>query len=122
LIASCQAKTPDFLDLEFSSMFTCLCSQSGSFVPTVWDGAWSTCLEWASTAEPSEYSLFGPSGNGQLVTTMCEQFATNTSGFPGTTAPPTPVTTSPTKSSEAGYAAIVHMVGTKLHKMAEMNY
>lgn len=91
--STCLASTPSFEQLEFSSMQTCLCSTSGSAVPTRYDGFWSGCLEYLSTADPLSYSsLLAPTNGQSLVSTPCEYFATNPGAFPSTSLPPTPTT------------------------------
>jgi len=79
IISSCEASTPGFTNLAFSSQATCLCSTSGTFAPGVYDGYWSTCLAWASTASPGEYSQLGPTGGGDVVRTPCQSYAASTS-------------------------------------------
>jgi len=79
IISYCEASTPGFTNLAFSSQATCLCSTSGTFAPGVYDGYWSTCLAWASTASPGEYSEFGPTGGGDVVRTPCQNYAASTS-------------------------------------------
>jgi hypothetical protein len=88
--STCAAATPDFAQLEFSSQYSCLCFTSGTFVPQIFDGFWSTCLAFESTNAPEEYSLFGPTGGGDVVRTPCQLYATSTAGFPTTSLPPTP--------------------------------
>jgi hypothetical protein len=88
--SQCVASTPDWNDLDFSSQLSCVCYTSGTFAPQVWDGYWSTCLAWISTANPSEYSLLGPTGGGVVVRTPCADYITNSGAFPSTTLPPTP--------------------------------
>jgi hypothetical protein len=100
ILNSCEAVTPDFIDLDFSSQSSCLCSANGTHAPTVYDGFLSTCLAWVSTANPAEYSLVGQNSGRDVVRTPCERFATDTSGFPTTQLPATPTTgTLPSKTA-----------------------
>jgi hypothetical protein len=102
--STCAASTPDFNNLEFSSQYSCLCFTSGTFVPQRFDGFWSTCLAYVSTADPEEYSQFGPTGGGDAVRTPCQRYASSTAGFPATTLPPTPGV-SPTSGASASAAS-----------------
>jgi hypothetical protein len=112
VFSTCAAATPTFQQLEFSSMETCLCSTSGSAVPTRYDGFWSGCLGYLSTAFPESYSSLLAPTNGQTpVSTPCADFATNPSAFPSTSLPPTPATgtqgssaATASKSSSGGMA------------------
>jgi hypothetical protein len=93
IISTCEASTPGFLNLEFSSMFTCLCSSSGKLAPSVYDGFYSTCLAWVSTASPAEYSNFEATPGEDPVRTPCQYFVqSGSTAFPTTSLPPTPST------------------------------
>lgn len=90
--STCAASTPNWDQLEFSSQFSCACFTNGTLAPTIWDGYWSTCLAWLSTASPSEYSLLGPTGGGNAARTPCELYLSSSAAFPTTSLPPTPGT------------------------------
>lgn len=92
--SNCVAATPDFEQLEFSSQSSCLCSVNGEYAPTVYDNFFSTCAAWASTADPSEYSVVFEISGKPVVRTPCQYFATRPGAFPTTTGMTTTQTSS----------------------------
>jgi hypothetical protein len=112
VLSSCSVATPTFFQLEFSSMATCLCSNSSSPIPNRYDGFWSGCLAYLSTAVPESYSaLLAPTNGKTLVSTPCAELVTSPSAFPSTSLPPVPaassqssVTATSSKSSSAEIA------------------
>lgn len=84
IFQSCEAATPGFDNLCFHDQQSCLCSTSGTWAPSYYDNYWSSCLSWLETAEPSEYSLLGPSTNGVVQSRKCQTWAelTATGGTP----------------------------------------
>jgi hypothetical protein len=84
IIEVCQASTPGFNNLCFHDMQSCLCSTSGTWAPSFYDNYWSSCLEWASTADPPEYSALGPDANGVVQSRVCQTWGelTATGGTP----------------------------------------
>lgn len=80
----CAASSPGFTNLCFHQQQSCLCSASGKWAGPVFDNHWSSCLAWAETANPSEYSLFGPNTDGVVQSRKCQTFSelTATGGTP----------------------------------------
>ena len=72
ILEDCEAATPGFDNLCFHDQQKCLCSTSGTWAPTIYDDYWSSCLGWASTADPSHYSLLEPSGNRVVQSRKCQ--------------------------------------------------
>lgn len=56
----------------------------------MWDGYWSTCLAWLSTAMPDEYNMVGQVNGTDVIRTPCEHYSTKSSAFPTTTLPRPP--------------------------------
>lgn len=84
IFESCEAVTPGFDNLCFHDQQSCLCSTSGTWAPSYFDNYWSSCLSWAETVNPSEYSLLGPNTNGVVQSRKCQTWAelTATGGVP----------------------------------------
>lgn len=84
IFESCEAVTPGFDNLCFHDQQSCLCSTSGTWAPSYFDNYWSSCLSWAETDDPSEYSLLGPNTNGVVQSRKCQTWAelTATGGTP----------------------------------------
>jgi hypothetical protein len=84
MVENCEGSTPGFDNLCWHDMQKCLCSTSGTWAPTIFDNFWSSCLAWASTADPSQYSLLGPQTNGVVQSRKCQTWAefTATGGIP----------------------------------------
>jgi hypothetical protein len=84
IFESCEAVTPGFDNLCFHDQQSCLCSTSGIWAPSYYDNYWSSCLSWAETVDPSEYSLLGPNTNGIVQSRKCQTWAelTATGGTP----------------------------------------
>jgi len=57
LFSACSAATPGLFDMDSTDIAGCLCYSSTSWIPDVFDGAVSSCADYASTALPqAEYS------------------------------------------------------------------
>jgi hypothetical protein len=52
----CSSVSPGFLSMAPSRQAPCLCYSSTAWVPTIFDGAVSTCASYARTADPADYS------------------------------------------------------------------
>jgi len=57
-ISICDSLSPGFESLDPTSQAPCLCYDSRSWVPTIFDDAVTSCGSFVSTAIPSDYSLF----------------------------------------------------------------
>ncbi|KAJ9607835.1 hypothetical protein H2200_007914 [Cladophialophora chaetospira] len=55
-LLACEDQTPGFSTEPFTAKASCLCYSGGTFQPDLYDGMYSTCLAYLSTAEPSDYS------------------------------------------------------------------
>lgn len=53
---SCQNQSLGFATASFSDQASCLCYQAGTFNATIYDGAWATCLAYASPTSPALYT------------------------------------------------------------------
>jgi hypothetical protein len=84
ILSGCEAATPGFDNLCFHDQQSCLCSTSGTWAPDYYDDYWSSCLAWASSSDPSEYSLLGPQTNGVVQSRKCQSWGqlTATGGTP----------------------------------------
>jgi hypothetical protein len=84
IFENCEASTPGFANLCFHNQQSCLCSTAGTWAPSFFDNYWSSCLAWASTADPSQYSLLGPHTNGDVQSRKCQTWNafTATGGIP----------------------------------------
>ena len=94
---SCKVKTPEFDNLSFSDLQSCLCTIDGKAAPSVYDDYFSGCLMYASVFYPDEYAILPPSGatgfSGMvdsrtlLGSRPCESWAQITSTRTGATTP-----------------------------------
>ncbi|EPE30722.1 hypothetical protein GLAREA_03689 [Glarea lozoyensis ATCC 20868] len=55
-ISICESFSPGFLTFAPSSQAPCLCYSSGTWNPNFFDGAISTCVSYAKSASPTDYS------------------------------------------------------------------
>jgi hypothetical protein len=65
-IYSCSAETSQFISLDYSSQASCLCYSSGTWVPDAFDGFYSHCYSYYSTASPN----MTVAGNGGVCTSV----------------------------------------------------
>ena len=56
ILLSCSASVPSFSALPFSVEASCLCYESSTYAPTIYDNYWASCLNYFSTASPTLYS------------------------------------------------------------------
>ncbi|TVY54608.1 hypothetical protein LCER1_G004332 [Lachnellula cervina] len=56
----CSSVSPGFLSMAPSRQAPCLCYSSTAWIPSAFDGAVSTCAEYAMTADPQDYSAIAP--------------------------------------------------------------
>ena len=56
-ISSCEAETAGFATMPFRSQAGCLCYDSTKYRPGVFDGSFSTCVEYVSSAELTIYGI-----------------------------------------------------------------
>ena len=59
---SCKINTPEFDDLSFSDLQSCLCTVDGKAAPSIYDNYYSGCLLYNSVFDPAEYSALPPIG------------------------------------------------------------
>ena len=118
-ISICNSLTPGFVSLtDFSLQAPCLCYSSTSWAPSIYDGYHSSCLNWYSTADPSDYFSITAEGTAPPVTAPCQKVGDVVAAFssyeatvsqnattsPSTTtsvATTTSATTSPTATTSA---------------------
>ncbi|KAL8949903.1 MAG: hypothetical protein Q9222_004028 [Ikaeria aurantiellina] len=109
-IEACESATPGFdYIIYWTSQASCFCYDSGTYRPSSFDGYYSSCLGYLSTADPDTYSSLTV-GNDEAISTPCASVgnvrATSRSGFgntPSRTATPAPTAdsgaTAPTSTS-----------------------
>lgn len=55
-VSACEVATSGFDNLDATAQASCLCyDTANSYIPSVFDGAWSSCAAYASTADTSDY-------------------------------------------------------------------
>jgi hypothetical protein len=87
MVDSCGSQTPGFLTAPFNSKTGCLCYLSGTYQPNIYDGAYSNCLGYLSTADPSAYANITASHTGSIDLAPCinANVSTTPSSTPATT-------------------------------------
>jgi hypothetical protein len=102
--SSCDAQIPGFATEAISAEENCLCFTSGTYAPSIFDGYWSSCLNYYSTASPEIYSssLGGDAG----VRSPCALFVPTAAGTASTALPTTAAATTTMASSGAGVTSI----------------
>jgi hypothetical protein len=87
MVDSCGSQTPGFSTAPFNSKAGCLCYQSGTYQPNLYDGAYSNCLGYLSTADPSGYDSITASHTGSIDLAPCinANVSTTPSSTPTTT-------------------------------------
>lgn len=87
MVGSCGSQTPSFLTAPFNSQAGCLCYLSGTYQPNIYDGAYSNCLGYLSTADPSGYANITASYTGSIDLAPCinANVSTTPSSTPATT-------------------------------------
>lgn len=108
ILENCEAATPGFDNLCFHYQQACFCSTSGTWAPSIYDDYWSSCLAWASTANPSYYSDLGPGTNGVVQSRKCQTWEqlTATGGTPSDCLTSPSNTLSPTSLAPARASSI----------------
>lgn len=113
----CEGVSPGFDNLATSLQAPCLCYSSSSWAPSIFDDAIKTCADFASTADPENYSdlahfegfctfagdvLKTPAAKSASTTSVAAK-STPSSTASVTTAPPTtsPPTTSPPSTASS---------------------
>jgi hypothetical protein len=69
ILLSCSASIPSFSALPFSVEASCLCYESSTYAPTIYDNYWASCLNYFSTASPALYS--SSLGGDAILRTPC---------------------------------------------------
>jgi hypothetical protein len=98
---SCSNKISSFTDLSFTDEASCLCYTSSTYAPFIFDGYWSQCLLYYSTASPTFYSSLG---GDTLTRTPCAAAGNVASG------PVAAATTTP--SSAAATSSIISSINS----------
>ena len=68
---NCESQTPGFTNEPFTSAASCLCYSSETYVGSIYDGYYSSCLTYLSTGDPSEYSQIQASAGGAITNRPC---------------------------------------------------
>ena len=58
ILSSCESATSNFDHLAGTLQAECLCYSGSSWAPSLFDGPWSSCAAWATTADVSDYPGF----------------------------------------------------------------
>jgi hypothetical protein len=109
VVLSCESETPGFASAPFTEKASCLCYSSGTYQGSFYDGAFSTCLAYVSTADPAEYANFTAGFTGSIDVAPCSHSGDMSQSQRGSTASTTyightsteasvPVSTAPTPS------------------------
>ncbi|OQV00955.1 hypothetical protein CLAIMM_06386 [Cladophialophora immunda] len=75
IVLACENETPGFSTEAFGQQASCLCYSNGTYQPDLYDGMFSGCLAYLSTADPSEYSSIV---TGSVDLAPCKNVATTT--------------------------------------------
>ncbi|KIW27935.1 uncharacterized protein PV07_07631 [Cladophialophora immunda] len=75
IVLACENETPGFSTEAFGQQASCLCYSNGTYQPDLYDGMFSGCLAYLSTADPSEYSSIV---TGSVDLAPCKKVATTT--------------------------------------------
>ncbi|TVY17364.1 hypothetical protein LARI1_G004980 [Lachnellula arida] len=91
----CSSISPGFLSMAPSRQAPCLCYSSTAWIPSAFDGAVSTCADYAMTADPQDYSAIAPLkgfcsnvGNVRPASTPATATATRASSASGASGAP----------------------------------
>ena len=71
IFENCESQTPGFSNEPFTSKALCLCYSSETYVGSVYDGHYSSCLAYFSTGDPSEYSQIQATDGGVITSRPC---------------------------------------------------
>ena len=71
IFENCESQTPGFSNEPFTSKALCLCYSSETYVGSVYDGYYSSCLAYFSTGDPLEYSQIQASADGVVTSRPC---------------------------------------------------
>jgi hypothetical protein len=70
--AGCASQTPGFTMEPFASQASCLCYSGNAYQPDVYDGYFSTCMAYLSTAAPVDYSSLTAAASGTINLAPCD--------------------------------------------------
>ncbi|KIY03183.1 uncharacterized protein Z520_01650 [Fonsecaea multimorphosa CBS 102226] len=82
MVFGCVDDTPGFTTEVFSQQARCLCYSNGTYRPDLYDGMFSGCLAYLSTADPAGYSSVVTAGS--VDSAPCKNLATATPSSSGT--------------------------------------
>ena len=101
ILENCESQTPGFSNEPFTSKALCLCYSSETYVGSVYDGYYSSCLAYFSTGDPSEYSQIQASAGGAITSRPCaaKASALTASAGPTTAASNDATTLAPTTAN-----------------------
>ena len=81
MVFSCGNESPALSTAPFTQRADCLCYANGTYQPSSYDGALSTCLAYLSVAAPADYASITSSYSGSVEMAPCSQL--------GVASPPT---------------------------------
>jgi hypothetical protein len=99
LAESCESRTPGFSDLPgFATKASCLCYSSQTYQGSIYDGYYSSCLDYITTADPARYSSLTAAADGSITSSPCSALVQGDSS----PAKPTSATKTSTSSQQSG--------------------
>ena len=103
VVQQCDNATPGFQDLKgFASKAPCLCYSSSSYIGSSYDGYFSSCLDYFTTADPAGYSSIFASANGTITSNPCAA-QLSISGTPVSATPASSGSTSSDQGGQGGF-------------------
>lgn len=104
IVQACESAVPGFDNLDDSEIASCLCYSGSVWQPQSFDQPWSSCINWASTADASDLAVWTTlrgfcSRVGDVVNAPASAAATTTQASSPNSAPAT--ATGPVLQSEA---------------------
>ena len=104
IFENCESQTPGFSNEPFTSKALCLCYSSETYVGSVYDGYYSSCLAYFSTGDPSGYSQIQASAGGPITSRPCSANAGALTASAGpTTAASNSITTLAPTTGNGGF-------------------
>jgi hypothetical protein len=99
LTDSCESRTPGFSRLPgFATKASCLCYSFQTYQGSMYDGYYSSCLDYLTTADPAGYSSLAAAADGSITSSPCSALVQEDSS----SAKPTSETKTSTSSQQSG--------------------
>jgi hypothetical protein len=99
LAKRCESRTPGFSDLPgFATKASCLCYSSQTYQGSIYDGYYSSCLDYITTADLARYSSLAEAADGSITSSPCSALVQGDSS----PAKPTSATKTSASSQQSG--------------------